>query len=198
MKTKHKLLAVFIIASILSLSYAVFLMMKEIDRPKLPLLGQVPQFILTDSQGRPFHSARLEGKTWIANFFFTTCSGICPVLTKNMAALHRTFEAVKEVTLLSITVNPENDTPEVLAKYAEKFKANTNKWLFLTGKREDITQLIVKGFKLGSVDEPIFHSASLALVDRYGFIRGYYDGTDQEAVNKLFVDAAVLVKEKKL
>lgn len=183
---------------LLSLSYAGLLMYKEIKREKLPILGEVPKFILIDSEGRKFSSIRLEGKIWVTNFFFTTCSGICPMLTRNMAQLQRSFDLVNDVTLVSITVNPENDSSQVLAEYAKKYNANTKKWVFLTGERSAITDLIVKGFKLGSVEEPIFHSSYLVLVDRFSLIRGYYDGTDQKAVNKLFKDAAILIKEKKL
>jgi len=115
-----------------------------------------------------------------------------------MASLHRSFELVKEISLVSITVNPENDTPQILSDYARKFNANQKKWHFLTGDREKIHQVVIGSFKLGSIEEPVFHSTYLVLVDRFGLIRGYYDGMKQAEVNKLFKDAAALVQEKKL
>ena len=110
-----------------------------------------------------------------------------------MASLSRTFERVDGITLVSITVNPEQDSPEMLALYARKFKGNGN-WHFLTGSRDAITRLAVESFKVGDIQEPIFHSAFLPLVDSNGFIRGYYDGTKQEEINRLFRDAAHLAR----
>jgi len=113
-----------------------------------------------------------------------------------MAALHRSFALVGNVTQVSITVNPEFDSAHVLQKYAEKYKANTSKWHFLTGSRAQITELAVKSFKLGSIEEPVFHSSKFALVDRQGLIRGYYDGVQPGEVSQLFTDITVLLKEK--
>ncbi|MBI4436164.1 MAG: SCO family protein [Candidatus Omnitrophica bacterium] len=148
-------------------------------------------FILKDSEGREFNSDQLNGKVWIASFFFTTCSGICPLISKNMAALSRTFEQVEDITLVSITVNPDQDSPKALALYAKKFGDKKN-WYFLTGAREDITEVVVVSFKLGDIQEPVFHTAFLPLVDSNGFIRGYYDGTKQEEIDRLLKDAAHL------
>src|SRR5689334_18979899 len=93
---------------------------------RFPVIGQVKPFTLTDSSGKSFGYADLKGKVWIADFIFTTCSGICPIMSKHMAELHRTFEAVNNVQLVSFSVNPEVDTPEILRNYAAKLKANTN------------------------------------------------------------------------
>src|SRR3989338_10005685 len=118
------------------------------------------------------------------------------MISKNMASLNRTFEEIDGITLVSITVNPEHDTPQILSQYAQKLNAIKNKWYFLTGPREKIEEIVLGSFKLGSVEEPIFHSGKLVLVDRYGYIRGYYEGTQQEEVNKIFKDAIALLKER--
>ena len=188
----------FLVCLVLSLAvtFTVFSFIKESARSPLPVLGRVQDFTLRDSSGQTFRSERLHGKVWIASFFFTTCSGICPSISKNMASLSRTFERVDGVSLVSITVNPEQDSPEVLALYAKKFKGEGN-WHFLTGPREAITQLAVESFKVGDIKEPVFHSALLPLVDSNGLIRGYYDGTEQKEVDRLFKDAALLVREIK-
>jgi protein SCO1/2 len=169
---------------------------KEMARPKLPVLGQVQSFELTDQNGNVFPSSSLNRQVWVANFFFTTCSDICPMITKNMAALSRSFEQVPAVKLVSITVNPENDSPDALKKYSEKFEGKKNNWVFLTGDRDKITKLTLESFKVGSVDEPIFHSAKLVLVDSHGLIRGYYEGTQKEDIEKLFKDIAGVLKER--
>ena len=132
----------------------------------------------------------------VLSIIFTTCGGICPLMTKNMTQLFRSYRMVNDVSFVSITVNPETDTPTVLMDYAKKFDANMDQWHFLTGSREAITDIAVHGFKLGSIEEPIFHSAKFVLVDRQLHIRGYYDGTENAELSKLFKDVATLLNER--
>lgn len=192
------LLRTFIIVTTIFLffSFTFFLYVRGVQHPRLPVLGQVEDFQLYDSEGNAFSSARLHGKVWIADFFFTTCGDICPMLSKNMAALSRSFELERGVILVSITVNPEFDSPAVLEQYKQKMKTNNPRWYFLSGSREDISRLAIHSFKLGSIEEPIFHSAKFALVDRYGLIRGYYEGTQKEELNQIFKDASRLLNER--
>lgn len=196
MKTKTIIIICVGFSLLLSVICGAYIFQKVTETPKLPTIGLVGGFQLTDSQGNLFDAQSLHGKVWIANFFFTTCGDICPVMTKNMAALSRTFDQVPSVQLISVTVNPESDSPEILAAYAKKYKAGKNNWRFLTGERERIKRLVVEQFKLGKIDEPVFHSSYFPLVDRNGYIRGYYDGTDQDEINQLFKDANVLLKDR--
>lgn len=193
---KKKFIKLAIFASFFFLCFSFYFFQKELRRPVLPVLGKVQKFFLVNSEGKPVSLENLKGKVWIADFFFTTCSGICPIMSKHMAALQRSFEAVPGVVLVSISVNPETDSSAILKQYAQKFKADTKKWYFLTGSSETITQLAVKSFKLGAINEPVFHSSYFSLVDRQAQIRGYYDGTKTEEINRLFRDAAQLLKEK--
>jgi len=193
---KIRITLIISLAILLSVTYATYLFTQKNQQTNLPVLGQVYDFELTDEQGVAFSLDALQGNIWTANFFFTSCGGICPIMTKNMAALHRSFELVENVQHVSITVNPEIDSSEILKKYGQKYKANQNKWHFLTGTREQIKDLAVRSFKLGSVDEPVFHSSKFALIDRKGFIRGYYDGVQAGEVSQLFMDVALLLKEK--
>jgi len=193
---KLRITLIIVLAIALSIAYTAFLFSRKTEHRELPILGQVHDFNLFDEKGKEFSLSKLKGDIWIANFFFTTCSDICPVMSKNMAALHRSFALVDDVTQVSITVNPEFDSSGVLQKYAEKYRANTSKWHFLTGTRAQITELVVKSFKLGSIEEPIFHSSKFALVDRRGLIRGYYDGVQPGEVSQLFNDTATLLREK--
>jgi len=192
---QFRLTLLIVLAVVLFVTYTVYLFTRQSKRPDLPVLGQVQDFNLFDEKGEEFSLSRLRGDIWIANFFFTTCSDICPVMSKNMAALHRSFALVGDVTQISITVNPEFDSSVVLKKYAQKYQANTSKWHFLTGTRAQITELAVNSFKLGSIEEPVFHSSKFALVDRQGSIRGYYDGVQPGEVSQLFTDITVLLKE---
>jgi len=193
---KNRLTLIVVLAVVLSIAYTIFLFSRQTERPDLPVLGQVHDFNLFDEKGKEFSLSKLQGNIWIANFFFTTCGDICPVMSKNMASLHRSFALVDHVTQVSITVNPEFDSSAVLQKYAEKYRANTSKWHFLTGTRGQITELAVKSFKMGSIEEPVFHSSKFALVDRRGSIRGYYDGVQPGEVSQLFTDITALLKEE--
>lgn len=127
---------------------------------------------------------------------FTSCAGTCPVLTKNMAELQESFADRGELHFVSVTVDPETDTPEVLERYASKYSADTSRWHFLTGSLEDIHELAVKGFKVGSVDEPIFHSNRFILVDEDGSIRGYYTGTENLEMLRLRGDIDSVLEEQ--
>jgi len=174
-------------------AFTVFFFVAEINKKHLPVISVVQDFSLVNETNEPFTLSNLQGKVWIANFFFTTCGDICPILSRNMAAFDRTFEGVNNVRLVSISVNPEYDSASVLATYAQKHNANEN-WVFLTGKRETIKELAVTSFKLGSIEEPVFHSSYFSLVDQNGYIRGYYDGTDKDDINRLYRDATFLIK----
>lgn len=192
MKKNHLIIS---LAIFLFIAYTTFLFSTQNKQPDLPILGKVNNFLLHDESGKDFSLKTLDGKIWIANFFFTTCGDICPIMTRNMAALHRSFDLVDDVTHVSITVNPEFDSSNVLKKYSEKYGANPTKWHFLTGTRDQIKKLALESFKLGSIEEPVFHSAKFSLVDRHGFIRGYYDGVQAGEVSQLFKDVSTLLKE---
>lgn len=158
----------------------------------LPMWGQVPNFALTDSAGKSFASQQLTGTIWVADFFFTSCTSICPLLTKHMAQVHRACSDTQQV---SISVDPQTDTPKVLAEFAQKYEADTTKWHFLTGDMTKINDLFLKGFKISTVEAPATHSEYFILVDRQQRIRGYYLGVNQDDVQKLIKDIAVLQKE---
>ncbi len=162
----------------------------------LPVLGSVADFQLKSSDAQDVSLIDLKGKVWVADFMFTSCGSICPMMTKNMNILHRSFHDNVDVKLVSISVNPEGDSPEVMGAYARKYRIDTHQWYFLTGTRDAITKLVIESFKLGDIKEPIFHSSYFALVDRSANIRGYYDGTDVSAIKRISQDLTQLLKEK--
>ena len=159
----------------------------------LPVLGNVTAFRLTNQDEAAFSNEELDGRVWVADFIFATCSGPCPTMSTRMRDLHHRFLGRDDLRFVTITVNPDQDTPEVLRDYAERYDADTRQWQFLTGSREAIHELAVEGFHLGSVDEPVFHSTSFVLVDGEGRIRGYYDGLKEREVHQLAVDLARLL-----
>ena len=162
--------------------------------------GTVPVFQLTNQNGQPFGSAQLSGKIWIADFIYTTCPGPCPMISGRMSELQKPLEKT-DVHLVSFTVDPEKDTPEVLRGYADKLQAEPGRWDFLTGAKSAIYKLSHDGFKLAVSDGgdaqgiPV-HSTRMVLVDRHGQIRGYYDATEPEAITKLLADTNHLLREQ--
>ena len=162
--------------------------------------GTVPAFQLVNQNGQPFGSAQLAGKIWIADFVYTTCPGPCPMISSRMSELQKPLEK-SDVRLVSFSVDPEKDTPQVLRGYAEKLQADPARWDFLTGPKSTIYKLSHDGFKLavsdGSNEQGIpVHSTRMVLVDRRGQIRGYYDATEADAVTKLFADTNHLLREQ--
>jgi len=159
--------------------------------------GSVPEFELTNQDGRAFGSTQLRGKIWIADFIYTTCPGPCPMISSRMSELQKPLEKT-DVHLVSFTVDPGKDTPQVLRSYAEKLQAEPGRWDFLTGPQSTIYNLSRNGFKLAVGEEkgvPI-HSTRMILVDRHGVIRGYYDAAEADAVTKLVADTTHLLREQ--
>ena len=169
------------------------------NRP-LPAYGAVPDFQLVNQDGQSFGSQQLSGKIWIADFIFTTCPGPCPIISTRMSELQKPL-GKSDVHLVSFTVDPEKDTPEVLRVYADKLRKEPLRWDFLTGPIATIASLSRDGFKLGLSDGespetgPI-HSTRFVLVDRHGAIRGYYDALAPDGVTKLLADTNHLLREQ--
>ena len=170
----------------------------------LRVLSEVPEFQLTDQGGSTFDSRQLAGKVWIATFVFTRCTATCPEQSSGFAEMQRRLEdgeTTADVHLVSVTVDPEFDTPEVLTSYGQRFAADFQRWHFLTGTREAIWDLSKEGFKLpvetgrDETTSPIVHSQKYILVDRQSRIRGYYDGLSAEERGKLLGDMRELLAE---
>ena len=159
----------------------------------LPVMSTVPDFTLIERSSREVKNQDLAGKIWIADFVYTSCGGMCPIMTEKMRKLQDALPA--EVSLVSFSVDPEVDTPAVLTEYAKKYGADPNRWLFLTGSKESLYRLSKDGFKLAVEDsggtelEPITHSSRFALIDRQGQIRGYYSMEDPSEMAHLIKDA---------
>ena len=170
----------------------------------MPVLGVVPDFSLTERSGRTLSKRDLVGRPWVANFVFTSCAGMCPLLSSRMAQLHRSLAATDlKVRSVSFSVDPTHDTPEVLREYAARYTPDEQDWLFVTGPKEQLYGLISSGFRLSVAersaaeaaehpDELITHSDRFVLVDGQGRIRAYYHGTEAEVVSEVLRDAATL------
>ena len=162
---------------------------------QLPKIGSIPQFEFIDSDGNTVTLDNLKRKVWVADFIFTTCTMACPMMTGNMNLVHKKFKKNDDVRLVSISVYPEYDTPDVLKEYASQYDADTEKWLFLTGDESSVKNIIKDGFKIGDFEEIIFHSEKFALVDKNGTIRAYYNGMKSEDMKQLKKDINALLKQ---
>lgn len=159
---------------------------------KLPDYGHVPQFAMTDSEGQPFSSHALEGKVWVADFIYTNCPGPCPRMTSQMHRLDQRLQGDSDVRLVSVSVDPQHDTPPVLNQFAHHFGGPTADWIFLTGSPETVHLLAFNTFHVGDVIGKMDHSTKFALVDKRGDIRGYYSTFDQDGMPSLLRDIAAL------
>lgn len=170
-----------------------------------PVLIELPDFSLTERSGQSVTLQTLRGKVSIAAFIFTRCQGPCPMMTSQMAELQKslgTHARWPDLRLLSFTVDPDFDTPARLTEYAGWAQADPEHWLFLTGTREYVWNLVRHGFKLpigendGDPNMPIFHSQKFLIIDGQGRIRGLYDGLEVEGRQKLLADLEKVLAEK--
>ena len=168
-----------------------------------PVLYPAPAFSFTQRDGSTVTHKDLVGKVVIADFIFTRCGTICPRMSQQMAMMQSQLNTKPfwdQIRLVSFSVDPDFDTPDVLTAYAKRFDADKTHWLFLTGKRKEIWATVKDGFKLpvsDNVDDglmPIIHSDRFVLIDADGKIRGYYDGLEAKEFDRLLADAALLVK----
>jgi protein SCO1/2 len=165
----------------------------------LPVLATVPEFAFTSQVGAPITRESLRGKLWIADMIFTRCAGPCPVMTDRLSQLQRALaNDGDDVRLVSVTVDPAYDQPDVLAKYAARFGADPDRWLFLTGQPEAVEKFVTKGMLLGLAKDEAgapMHAQKFVVVDREGRIRAYRDLEDPNLVPQLLTDLETLRRE---
>jgi len=157
----------------------------------------IPDFKFVNQEGDTVTQSFITNKFFVADFFFTTCPTICPKMMFNMQQINVVTEKTPDFVIISHTVNPKHDSVPVLAKYAQLVHADAKKWALVTGSKKDIYDMGIDGYKLAVDEDPrapggFLHSELFVLVDKQKRIRGYYDGTDSAAVNKLMRDIKML------
>ena len=157
-------------------------------RHTLPEFGEAPEFTLTDADGAPFRFQDHEGKVRVVSFFFSRCPSICPRINSQLAEVFQKLSSHPDVAFVSISVDPEFDTPSVLKEYARDYRKGSEKWKFLTGEKTTIEGLLNNGFKLASGMLPDEHNTRIVIVDRSGKIRGFYQGMEPEHMRKFAAD----------
>lgn len=194
---------------ILSISIIVFLVSCKTKTPSLPYIGEksgnesgdtiyhtLPDFELVNQENQKISLQTVTGKIHVANFFFTSCPSICPVMMNNMKLVDEKYASKGEINILSFTVDPKTDTIAKLKKYADKLEVSPN-WQLITGEKQEIYSLAEKGyFSSASEDEfapgGFLHSELFFLVDEQNHVRGIYDGTKEEEVKQLLSDIKLL------
>jgi cytochrome oxidase Cu insertion factor (SCO1/SenC/PrrC family) len=168
------------------------------DVEQLPVIRAVPEFSLTDQNGQTVTNADLRGKIWIADFVFTRCKGPCPLMTARMLEMQKALTKTPEVKLVSVTVDPAYDTPEVLKAYAEANFADPERWKFLTGDKAVIEKLVTEGFMQHLSEEggePV-HGTMFLIVDGNGMVRSARMLEDPELIPKILTDTGNLLREQ--
>ncbi len=188
---------------VINMFYAVHLLQKP-PGSEASNGAKLAEFTLTDQNGKPFSPSQLKGRVWVAGFIYTICPGPCPLVTRNMAVAQQLLSGTG-VEFVTITVDPDYDTPVVLKEYAKKFGVDESNWHFLTGPRQQVYKVIQQGFFLvvapadaSMISEtgPVVHSTRIAIVDRKGFIREYVDGTQPDSSGKVKTAVAKYLAEK--
>lgn len=195
------------------LLFGIWAVPKIIDRIKpqdseMATIGPVPDFSLTNQNNETITQEDMLGKVYVVEFFYSTCPSICPIMHKSLVKVQDKFFGNPRVGFVSVTINPEHDTPEVLKTYAEENNVVNNNWQFLTGELDDIYALANQGFNLYAaeaeeVEGGFEHSGFFALVDKKGIIRSrlvqqgnpkiYYNGLEDSDVNELVEDIKKLL-----
>ena len=192
----------------------------DADKPKLPIMGNrdavtktvngkevvdtvyttIPDFKFVNQYGDTITQNSLKGDIYVADFFFTTCPSICPIMHRNMLNVYNEFKSVPDFKIISHTIDPKHDSVAVMKKYADKLGISGNSWWLLQGNKEQTYELGQKNYLVAVKQDDgtpggYVHQGWFVLVDKQKRIRGYYDGTDEKQVAKLIDDIKILRTE---
>jgi protein SCO1 len=202
-KKKLGLLIGFFLVLFICFYFALVRWVPGFGAPQLPVLSYVPPFSFDNQQGQRVTDKDVAGKVYVAEYFFTTCRGICPKMNVNMKRLSGDLAGETDFRILSYTVDPETDSVGRMKHYADSLGADPQRWWFLTGRKDSLYHLARSGYLLDdpknnalNINEQFLHTQFVALVDRGGRVRKIYDGLKQDELDELEKDVSVLLKEK--
>lgn len=208
---RNKKVVIFLVSFFILLSAAFMTYYYNLSREqprRLPVLGagdhRIRPFSFTDQNGNTVTNETVKGKTYVVEYFFTTCEGICPKMNENMSKVYQAFRGNDQVMILSHTVDPKKDSVAAMNTYSLRFDADPKQWLFLTGDKKDLYDMArysylvtaVEDTGTGDIRTDFIHTDRFVLVDKNGHIRGQYEGTDMGSVNQLIGDVKELLEEK--
>jgi protein SCO1/2 len=201
-KRKLGLLVGFFLLLFLGFYFGLTHFIPGFGKPTLPVLSQVPHFAFDNQEGKLITDKDLLGKVYVAEYFFTTCRGICPKLNRNMKQVAQDYANEPNFRILSYTVDPETDSVARMKHYADSLGADPQRWWFLTGRKDSLYGLARNGYLLDdpknnalSINEQFLHTQFFALVDKGGRVRKIYDGLKKDDLKELENDIPVLLKE---
>lgn len=188
--------------ALLAAFYIAMIQLTDFEKVKLPVLNTVQPFQFMRQDSSMVSQKDIRNRVYVAEYFFTTCKGICPKMNKNMKAIYEQYGNNPNFLVLSHTVNPETDSLPVLKRYADSLGAKVDNWWFLTGSKEDLYRSARESYLLDdpknsskNIDDQFLHTQFFALVDRQGRVRGIYDGIKKDEVETLLHDIDELIKE---
>jgi len=159
---------------------------QEVPRTEPPRYFPAPSFAGVTAEGTLWSSDSLRGSVYVVSFFFTSCTGPCPLLNSRLSVLQSIFADEPRVRLVSVTVDPVRDTPPVLKRYAQRYGAKPGKWYFVRMSPDSVEWLSREGFRVsGSAADPNLHTTRFILVDAQGVVRGFFSGTDEQGFREL-------------
>jgi len=162
------------------------------------IYNTIPPFKFVNQYGATITDKDLNGKIYVADFFFTSCPNICPIMQRNMLTVYNEFKADTGVKIISHTIDPVHDTVPALKQYADKLGITGNSWWLLLGKKEEVYQIAEKNYLVAVNDKGdagYVHQGWFVLIDKQKRIRGAYDGTDMKQVTQLVADMHTLEQE---
>lgn len=188
--------------ALLAAFYIAMIQLTDFEKVKLPVLNTVQPFQFMRQDSSMVSQKDIRNRVYVAEYFFTTCKGICPKMNKNMKAIYEQYGNNPNFLVLSHTVNPETDSLPILKRYADSLGAKVDNWWFLTGSKEDLYRSARESYLLDdpknsskNIDDQFLHTQFFALVDRQGRVRGIYDGIKKDEVETLLHDIDELIKE---
>ena len=186
---------------LIAVSVTATLGCNQSSRDPLPVIGTLDiPYTFTDQDNRPINQNLFRDRIYVADFFFTSCPTICPIMKSQMLRVYEKFKDDEQILLLSHSIDPEHDTVEVLKDYGARLGIEAHSWHLVTGTKEEIYDTAYR-YGLAAMEDKnapggFIHSGSFTLVDRQGRIRGYYKGTEEEAVDRLINDIGRLIDER--
>lgn len=203
MSKKRLYYIVFFVALALGFYFIITAIVPGLGKKRIPPISYVRPFSFINQDGRPVTEKDVAGKVYVAEFFFTTCPGICPSMNNNMKLVYEEFKNENDFLILAHTSDPDNDSPEQLKLYADSLGVNTSRWVFLTGRKDSLYNMARVSYTLDdpsnnfkSLDDQFIHSQFWALVDKNGDVRKIYDGLKESQVNKMIREIKKLLKKK--
>lgn len=203
MSRKTVFYIVFFIILVIGFYFTMNQLVPGFGKSKLEPIGRVLPFSFTNQDGETVTENDVTGKVFVAEYFFTTCKSICPIMNGNMRIVYDRFKNEKDFLILSHTSDPKNDSVPALKKYADSLKVDTHKWIFLTGFKDSLYKQARYSYKIDdpnnnpiNSDEDFIHSQFFSLVDKKGVVRNIYEGTQKGEVERMMKEIEQLLKEK--